>query len=464
MGQILSNPVIDKESHSGADFLTAFGLCAMQGWRMSMEDSHILEPNVLTKSDKDHIAFYGIFDGHGGAKVAEYCGNKIVEILQEQKSFHEGNLPRALIDTFINTDVKLLQDPVMKEDHSGCTATSILVSKSQNLLVCGNAGDSRTVLATDGNAKALSYDHKPTLASEKSRIVAADGFVEMDRVNGNLALSRAIGDFEFKSNPKLGPEEQIVTCVPDILEHSLDYDRDEFVILACDGIWDCLTSQDCVDLVHLGLREGKTLNEISSRIIDVCCAPTTEGTGIGCDNMSIVVVALLKEGEDVAQWSDRMKSKAHRTSVRSFADKRRRVFSYYDFSKCNDEQVFAITTKKPQDKFTRDHEAAVASVTAADNDDPMDIDDTDADTDAENLDPSSQSKSKTSGPIDLASLEALLGATGGVKTDSNGNKVTYTLPQSALAQLLQTMGHDPASSHPENDSNTDHKAGRSHLQ
>lgn len=124
--------------------------------------------------------------------------------------------------------------------------------------------------------------------------MAADGFVEMDRVNGNLALSRAIGDFEFKSNPTLGPEEQIVTCVPDILEHSLDYDRDEFVILACDGIWDCLTSQDCVDLVHLGLREGKTLNEISSRIIDVCCAPTTEGTGIGCDNMSIVVVALLK--------------------------------------------------------------------------------------------------------------------------------------------------------------------------
>ncbi|CAI7490184.1 CFC_collapsed_G0057510.mRNA.1.CDS.1 [Saccharomyces cerevisiae] len=168
--------------------------------------------------------------------------------------------------------------------------------------------------------------------------------------------------------------------------------------------------------------------KISSRIIDVCCAPTTEGTGIGCDNMSIVVVALLKEGEDVAQWSDRMKVQGPpHISAFFFADKRRRVFSYYDFSKCNDEQVFAITTKKPQDKFTRDHEAAVASVTAADNDDPMDIDDTDADTDAENLDPSSQSKSKTSGPIDLASLEALPGATGGVKTDSNGNKKSPTL-------------------------------------
>lgn len=70
----------------------------------------------------------------------------------------------------------------------------------------------------------------------------------------------------------------------------------------------------------------------------------------------------------------------------------------------------------------------------------MDIDDTDADTDAENLDPSSQSKHNT---IDLASLEALLGATGGVKTDGAGNKVTYTLPPSALSQLLQSMGQDP---------------------
>ncbi|KOH00041.1 Protein phosphatase 2C 2 [Saccharomyces pastorianus] len=443
MGQILSNPVIDKENHSGADSLTAFGLCAMQGWRMSMEDSHILEPNVMTKSDKDHIALYGIFDGHGGAKVAEYCGNRIMDILLEQKSFQKGDLPRALIDTFLHTDVKLLQDPIMKNDHSGCTATSMLVSKSQNLLVCANSGDSRTVLAIDGNAKALSYDHKPTLASEKSRIVAADGFVEMDRVNGNLALSRAIGDFEFKSNTRLGPEEQIVTCVPDIIEHTLDYDRDEFVILACDGIWDCLTSQDCVDLVHLGLQEGMTLNEISSRIIDVCCSPTTEGTGIGCDNMSIVVVALLKDGENPATWADRIKAKPRHSTIRSFADKRRRVFSYYDFSKSNDEQVFAVTTKRPQDKFTRDHEAAVAAVTAADADadaDAMEIDDTDADTDAENLDPSSQSKHT----IDLASLEALLGATGGVKTDGAGNKVTYTLPPSALSQLLQSMGQDPS--------------------
>ncbi|CAI7490231.1 CFC_collapsed_G0057530.mRNA.1.CDS.1 [Saccharomyces cerevisiae] len=82
MGQILSNPVIDKESHSGADSLTAFGLCAMQRVADVNGGFTLLEPNVLTKSDKDHIAFYGIFDGHGGAKVAEYCGSKIVEILQ----------------------------------------------------------------------------------------------------------------------------------------------------------------------------------------------------------------------------------------------------------------------------------------------------------------------------------------------------------------------------------------------
>ena len=63
----------------------------------------------------------------------------------------------------------------------------------------------------------------------------------MGRVNGNLALSRGIGDFDFKKNVDLPAEEQIVTCYPDVIQHNIDYKSDEFVVLACDGIWDCLT-------------------------------------------------------------------------------------------------------------------------------------------------------------------------------------------------------------------------------
>lgn len=69
---------------------------------------------------------------------------------------------------------------------------------------------------------------------EKSRITAAGGFVDFGRVNGNLALSRAIGDFEFKKSAELSPEQQIVTAFPDVTTHELS-DDDEFLVIACDG-------------------------------------------------------------------------------------------------------------------------------------------------------------------------------------------------------------------------------------
>lgn len=80
---------------------------------------------------------------------------------------------------------------------------------------------------------------------EKARIGAAGGFVDFGRVNGNLALSRAIGDFEFKKSAELSPEQQIVTAYPDVTVHELT-DDDEFLVIACDGkflrVW-FLTSQ-----------------------------------------------------------------------------------------------------------------------------------------------------------------------------------------------------------------------------
>lgn len=69
---------------------------------------------------------------------------------------------------------------------------------------------------------------------EKARICAAGGFVDFGRVNGNLALSRALGDFEFKKSADLAPEQQIVTAYPDVTTHEVTED-DEFLVIACDG-------------------------------------------------------------------------------------------------------------------------------------------------------------------------------------------------------------------------------------
>lgn len=79
------------------------------------------------------------------------------------------------------------------------------------------------------------WKYDPNICTgEKARITAAGGFVDFGRVNGNLALSRAIGDFEFKKSAELAPEQQIVTAFPDVTVHDIS-DDDEFLVVACDG-------------------------------------------------------------------------------------------------------------------------------------------------------------------------------------------------------------------------------------
>lgn len=88
------------------------------------------------------------------------------------------------------------------------------------ILTVANAGDSRAVLCRAGGiTEALSFDHKPNQERERSRIVNAGGFVnQFGRVNGNLNLSRSIGDLKYKQVPGIAPADQIITSEPDIVQ------------------------------------------------------------------------------------------------------------------------------------------------------------------------------------------------------------------------------------------------------
>jgi len=94
----------------------------------------------------------------------------------------------------------------------------------------------------------------------------------MSRVNGTLAVARAMGDFSFKREKKMSAEEQQVTCDPEIRKFGLE-GTDEFLILACDGIWDVMTSQAAVDFVGGKMKEGKGLKEILAELFDHCLSP-----------------------------------------------------------------------------------------------------------------------------------------------------------------------------------------------
>lgn len=251
-------------------------------------------------------ALFGVFDGHGGSSVAKFTGTTIHKRLSELDSYRCGDYEGALKETFLKTDEDLRADPNFFNEPSGCTAVVGLVTKDGRIIVA-NSGDSRSVLGYKGVAKAMSNDHKPTNKEETSRITAAGGFVEFGRVNGNLALSRAIGDFEFKQNMSLDAEKQIVTADPEIITHKID-SEEEFLVLACDGIWDCLTSQQVVDIVRRAVANGDELGKICEDLMVKCLATDSETGGIGCDNMTVVVVALLN-GRTPDEWREWVKER-----------------------------------------------------------------------------------------------------------------------------------------------------------
>lgn len=273
----------------------------MQGWRRSMEDAHttildLLEDESETAPREERISFFGVYDGHGGKRVASYSGRNIHKIVASQASFKAKNYAQGLRDGFLATDRAILQDRSYRGEISGCTATVLLVTSST--VFVANAGDSRAVLGIKGRAKPLSDDHKPELDAEMERIVAAGGFVDVGRVNGILAVSRAIGDFQYKRNPKLPPERQIITAFPDVIQHDITAD-DEFLVLACDGIWDCVDSQAAVEFVRRGIAAYQPLENICEDLMNQCMSTGIEG--IGYDNMTMMVVGLL-QGKNEEEW------------------------------------------------------------------------------------------------------------------------------------------------------------------
>ena len=168
------------------------------------------------------------------------------------------------------------------EGDSGTTACVVVLTP--DWIVCANAGDSRSVCSKHGNkAVPLSYDHKPDDEEEERRIRAAGGYVAGGRVEGDLAVSRGLGDFRFKSlatvsagahsnttsstgdnqdensgRVTMAPGDQKVSSIPDIVVQNRNPKHDEFIIVACDGIWDVQSNHDCVSTVNTMFQEGES--------------------------------------------------------------------------------------------------------------------------------------------------------------------------------------------------------------
>lgn len=190
---------------------------------------------------------------------------------------------------------------------SGCTAIAALVypSGTKRFVLVANAGDSRAVLCRDGKALDLSTDHSPNLPGEYARIIAAGGTVSPDgRIQGNLNVARAVGDFRFKQNPEIPQASQMITALPETKVMEL-VAEDEFAIIACDGIWNVKSSQEVVDFVREKLaQKPERLSDVCGALCDECLAKDTSGDGSGCDNMTVLLLVLNERHKRVVVSED----------------------------------------------------------------------------------------------------------------------------------------------------------------
>ena len=115
---------------------------------------------------------------------------------------------------FLPLDGKFFMTTFITLVFSFSTATGVLVTPKHFFMM--NIGDSRSVVCRKSEVFFATDDHKPTHYSERMRIEKAGGHVSQNRVNGQLAVSRALGDFEMKRNSTCDQISQLVSPEADI--------------------------------------------------------------------------------------------------------------------------------------------------------------------------------------------------------------------------------------------------------
>lgn len=299
---MLPEPVLEKHTEDSEDSSLRVSVCAMQGWRRHMEDAHTCLLS-LGPGYEDH-RWFAVFDGHCGEQVSQWAAENLHRIVMEMPAFAAGDYAKALKEGMLRADEQLkgLLAPLLPKPPvrpGGSTAVCVLMTPPtadapHGMLYCANVGDSRAVLARGGEYVPLSTDHKPALTDERLRVIFAGGFVRANRVNGQLAMSRALGDFCYKCHEKLPATKQMVTALPEVKTIALRGDE-EFVVLACDGIWDCKTSEEVVDFLRPRLDPSQRPSRVCGQLFDSIVSP--KPAGIGSDNMSIVTVEFKRRGE-----------------------------------------------------------------------------------------------------------------------------------------------------------------------
>lgn len=299
-----------------------YGVAEERGARQTMEDRSIVVQDLFNdmcpRPRPEPYAYAAVFDGHGGTHAASFLRKRLhyelaqawaraLNVPAKDSMFHEWpcseeRLRAEITTAFLTTDDNFIA--TSEKPRAGSTAVVVVVAT--DTLCCANVGDSRAILCRDGTALPLSRDHKPSRDDEAARIREAGGFVIHKRVMGELAVSRAFGDAELKKTvqdlatgilPEFQPidasfadstaDRRLVVAEPEIIFHALDKTKDEFILLACDGLFDVFTDADAVSFVAHELSAHADPQLAAERLVKAAIADRGSR-----DNVTVLVLAL----------------------------------------------------------------------------------------------------------------------------------------------------------------------------
>ena len=327
MGNELNEPILEKKSFDLETDYLKFGVSSIQGWKSQMEDYNFYSIDLVPNTNKK-IDIFGIFDGHGGPEIAKYISSNFLNIFISNKSFKEGKYIESLKETFKEIDNSLNTDKVKKElikiseefklnekdeiieinktcsneeklseneiEHIKCLKNILNPRNLINYNIAsflGCAGiviliiNDKIYIASAGNCRCIPIDENWEVINdktnklhfindeiEKKRIKNSQSFKEKQFYPELLLSSRGFGDFEYKENKWLKPEDQAVSPDPEVIE--LNYEECKFLIIGSHGLFEDnkdmksfnKSNQDITDYFMEEIKNNK--NKKISKIIE----------------------------------------------------------------------------------------------------------------------------------------------------------------------------------------------------
>ncbi|XP_059635247.1 probable protein phosphatase 2C 27 isoform X2 [Cornus florida] len=258
-------------------------------WPLQSELFHAQIQNWENEASCDQFALgnsFPVFDGHGGKFAAQFVRDHLPRVIVEDANFPL-ELEKIVTRSFMETDAAFAKSCSLESAlSSGTTALTAMIF-GRSLLVA-NAGDCRAVLSRRGLAIEMSKDHRPCCDNERMRIESLGGFIDDGYLNGQLGVTRALGDWHIKGLKETGERSGPLSAVPELKLITLTKE-DEFLIIGSDGIWDAFRSQNAVDFARRKLQEHND--------VKLCCKELVEEAlkRGAIDNLTVVMVCFHSE-------------------------------------------------------------------------------------------------------------------------------------------------------------------------